>query len=113
MCAHLFWSLGVMIGLLNFMALSDVVLEVASRQYMTFEVQNVEIDVLWAAGRRIGRCAWPGSQFGQEVDDFGRTPVDGTDEFAPNDAPAIDDVGFGEFETAVEIAALVVGVADG
>ncbi len=52
-------------------------------------------------------------EFGQEVDDFGLTPVDGADEFAAHDALAVDDVGLGILEGSVEIAALVGGIADG
>jgi len=53
------------------------------------------------------------SQFRQEVDDFRLAPVHGSDEFSAHDSFAIDDVGLWVFEGAIEIAALVIGVADG
>ena len=49
----------------------------------------------------------------QVVDDFGAGPVLGGDEFAAEDSVAVDDVGLGDLDGAVEVADLSVGVADG
>ena len=49
----------------------------------------------------------------QVVDDFGAGPVLGGDEFAAEDSVAVDDVGLGDLDGAVEFGDLLVGVADG
>jgi hypothetical protein len=47
------------------------------------------------------------------ADDFGAGPVLGGDEFASEDSVAVDDVGLGDLDGAVEFGDLLVGVADG
>ena len=49
----------------------------------------------------------------QVVDDFRAGPVLGGDEFAAEDSVAVDDVGLGDLDGAVEFGDLLVGVADG
>jgi hypothetical protein len=53
------------------------------------------------------------SEVVQVVDDFGAGPVLGVDEFATEDSVAVDDVGLGDLDGAVEFGDLLVGVADG
>lgn len=44
---------------------------------------------------------------------LGLAPIDRPDKFAPQNALAVDDVGFGKFEGTVEIIALLLGIANG
>ena len=61
-------------------------------------------------------CGWlvgVGLEFAEVVDDLGAGPVLGGDEFSAEDALAVDDVGFGDLDGAIEMVDALGGVADG
>lgn len=51
-------------------------------------------------------------QLAEKIGNFGLGPVDGADELAAHYAVAVDNVGFGELERAIQVAALLAGVAN-
>jgi hypothetical protein len=67
---------------------------------------------LWAFGWFCG-CAGHGLEVAEVVDDFGRGPVLGADEFAADDAVRVDDVGFGRARGVEGVVGFLGEVEDG